>query len=88
MNAIAWKYYAVYIVILSFYAALIFTVFPETKKLTAEQAAQVFDQGRHGKKEAAVEAGITREDVSATEEDDVKEQGIHGGKVGCGKGVN
>jgi MFS family permease len=44
LGAIGWKYYGVFLVILSLYGAIIYFVFPETKRLTAEEAATVFDK--------------------------------------------
>lgn len=35
-----------YVAILAFYLVFIFLVFPETKRLSAEEASRVFDQGR------------------------------------------
>lgn len=43
LSAITWKYYAVYIGILSFYVVIIYLKFPETKNLTIEEIAMVFD---------------------------------------------
>lgn len=34
--------------ILAFYLVFIFLVFPETKRLSAEEASRVFDQGKRG----------------------------------------
>lgn len=42
--------YAVYIGILAFYFCLIFFLFPETKRLSAEDASRVFDYDRKGLK--------------------------------------
>ncbi|OWZ55894.1 hexose transporter protein [Cryptococcus neoformans 125.91] len=44
LKAISWRYYAVYVAILAFYLVFIFLVFPETKRLSAEEASRVFDQ--------------------------------------------
>jgi MFS family permease len=46
LGAIHWKYYGVYIGILSFYIVLIYFKFPETKNLTMEQIAVVFEPER------------------------------------------
>lgn len=35
-----------YVAILAFYLVFIFLVFPETKRLSAEEASRVFDQGK------------------------------------------
>ncbi|KAH7127621.1 hexose transporter protein [Dactylonectria macrodidyma] len=43
LDAIAWKYYAVYIGILSAYVVAIWFKFPETKNLTIEEIAVIFD---------------------------------------------
>ncbi|KAH2485573.1 hypothetical protein KXV28_001257 [Aspergillus fumigatus] len=48
LKAISWRYYAVYIAILLFYFCFIFFMFPETKRLSAEDAARVFDYNRKG----------------------------------------
>ncbi|WWC89933.1 uncharacterized protein L201_004862 [Kwoniella dendrophila CBS 6074] len=48
LKAIAWRYYGVYIGILIFYFVFIFLLFPETKRLSAEEASRVFDYGRKG----------------------------------------
>ncbi|KAJ4142889.1 hypothetical protein NW765_000027 [Fusarium oxysporum] len=49
LKNIAWRYYAVYIGILIFYFCFIFFMFPETKRLSAEEASEVFDFDRHGR---------------------------------------
>lgn len=55
LNAIQWKYYAVYIGILSLYSIIIWFRFPETKNLTIEEIAIVFDKERAaGVKEVAM----------------------------------
>jgi MFS family permease len=43
LDAIAWKYYAVYIGILLAYVITIYFKFPETKNLTIEEIAVIFD---------------------------------------------
>ncbi|KAB8073073.1 hexose transporter protein [Aspergillus leporis] len=48
LKAIAWRYYAVYIGILVFYFCFIFFLFPETKRLSAEDASRAFDYDRNG----------------------------------------
>ncbi|GFF57333.1 hexose transporter protein [Aspergillus udagawae] len=48
LKAIAWRYYAVYIAILGFYFWFIYFMFPETKRLSAEEASRVFDYDRKG----------------------------------------
>ncbi|KAH7168190.1 hexose transporter protein [Fusarium sp. MPI-SDFR-AT-0072] len=60
LKNIAWRYYAVYIGILVFYFIFIFFMFPETKRLSAEEASKVFDFDRKGRpleKTAQVEDG-------------------------------
>lgn len=57
LEAIAWKYYAVYIGILAFYVVIIYFYFPETKNLTMEQIALVIDG------EAAARVGRADETV-------------------------
>jgi len=71
--------YAVYLGIIAGYFVFIYTVFPETKRLTAEEAATVFDKSRHGRAQVAeVEPSASLEVDSA--EGDEKYQGsvIHG----------
>ncbi|EEU33847.1 uncharacterized protein NECHADRAFT_55951 [Fusarium vanettenii 77-13-4] len=48
LKSIQWRYYAVYIGILIFYFVFIFFMFPETKRLSAEDASKVFDFDRKG----------------------------------------
>jgi MFS family permease len=43
LEAIHWKYYGVYIAILSLYAVIIYFRFPETKNLTIEEISLIFD---------------------------------------------
>lgn len=43
LDAIQWKYYSVYIVILTFYSIAIWFWFPETKGLTIEEISKIFD---------------------------------------------
>ncbi|KAL2129614.1 hypothetical protein VTI74DRAFT_7529 [Chaetomium olivicolor] len=49
LDSIAWRYYAVYIGILIFYFCFIFFMFPETKRLSAEDASRVFDLDKKGR---------------------------------------
>ncbi|RSL53227.1 hypothetical protein CEP54_010483 [Fusarium duplospermum] len=49
LKSILWRYYAVYIGILVFYFVFIFFMFPETKRLSAEDASKVFDFDRQGR---------------------------------------
>ncbi|RAL08764.1 hexose transporter protein [Aspergillus homomorphus CBS 101889] len=49
LGAIGWKYYAVYVAILFFYLGLVYFMFPETKRLSAEDASRVFDYDRKGR---------------------------------------
>ncbi|KAF9875375.1 hexose transporter protein [Colletotrichum karsti] len=46
LDAIHWKYYAVYIGILAFYCVIIYRRFPETKGLTIEEIVIIFDGDR------------------------------------------
>ncbi|KAE9570491.1 Lactose permease [Colletotrichum fructicola] len=46
LEAIHWRYYAVYIGILAFYCVIIYLRFPETKGLTIEEIAIIFDGDR------------------------------------------
>ncbi|OHF04034.1 hypothetical protein CORC01_00896 [Colletotrichum orchidophilum] len=46
LDAIHWKYYAVYIGILALYCVIIYLRFPETKGLTIEEIAIIFDGDR------------------------------------------
>ncbi|KFY50102.1 hypothetical protein V495_00348 [Pseudogymnoascus sp. VKM F-4514 (FW-929)] len=66
LKAIAWRYYAVYIGILIFYFCFIFFIFPETKRLSAEDASRVFDYSRKGlsleKPAKNVENGVASQD--------------------------
>lgn len=43
LNAITWRYYAVYIGILAFYIVLMYFKFPETKGRTIEEISIIFD---------------------------------------------
>ncbi|RKL22978.1 hypothetical protein BFJ68_g1183 [Fusarium oxysporum] len=43
LQAISWKYYAVYIVILFFYLAFAYFMYPETKHRTIEEVSMIFD---------------------------------------------
>lgn len=58
--------YAVYIGILIFYFCFIFFIFPETKRLSAEDASRVFDYNRKGlpleKSAKDVENGVASQD--------------------------
>ncbi|KAH8879272.1 hexose transporter protein [Thozetella sp. PMI_491] len=49
LAALTWKYYAVYIAVDCCYVALIYFCYPETKKLSIEEVALVFDYGSHPK---------------------------------------
>jgi hypothetical protein len=54
LDSIAWRYYAVYIAIDCFYFVVIYLTFPETKSLSIEEVALVFDYGtKDGRKRAA-----------------------------------
>lgn len=58
--------YAVYIGILTFYFVFIFFMFPETKRLSAEDASRVFDLDRKGRpldKSVHVEDGHIKPNV-------------------------
>lgn len=44
LEAIGWKYYIVYIVLLVLYLATIFLAYPETRGFTLEEMASVFDK--------------------------------------------
>lgn len=58
LGAITWKYYAVYIGILAFYVVVIYLKFPETKNLTIEEIAIVFDgENASSVRNVAVRAG-------------------------------
>ncbi|EED13700.1 hexose transporter protein [Talaromyces stipitatus ATCC 10500] len=54
LQAITWKYYGVYIAVECLYVVLIYFFFPETKKLSIEEVALVFDYGmKDGRVKAA-----------------------------------
>lgn len=58
LQAITWKYYGVYIAVECLYVVLIYFFFPETKKLTIEEVALVFDYGmKDGHEKAANKFG-------------------------------
>ncbi|KAK5168857.1 uncharacterized protein LTR77_006166 [Saxophila tyrrhenica] len=72
LDAIAWKYYIVYIVLQCVYLALIYLFFPETRRLSIEEVSVIFDTGRKGNAAAAaatfqedktVDAGVPSEGV-------------------------
>ncbi|KAH7168188.1 general substrate transporter [Fusarium sp. MPI-SDFR-AT-0072] len=44
LEAIAWKYYAVYIAILIFYLVFAYVMYPETKHHTIEEVSMIFDK--------------------------------------------
>ncbi|CAG8898346.1 unnamed protein product [Penicillium egyptiacum] len=44
LDALEWKYYAVYIVILSFYLVFAYFMYPETKNHTIEEVSMIFDK--------------------------------------------
>ena len=57
LDAIHWKYYGVYIAILAFYSVVIYFRFPETKGLTIEEIAIIFDgETADGVRQAATAA--------------------------------
>jgi len=74
--------YAVYLGIIACYFVLIYTVFPETKRLTAEEASTVFDKGRHRRAQVAEIEPSASLDVDSAHGDE-KELGsvIHGGQA-------
>ncbi|RTE77656.1 hypothetical protein BHE90_007881 [Fusarium euwallaceae] len=75
LQAITWKYYAVYIAIDITYAIGIYLWFPETKQLTIEEISLVFDfPGRDGRKMAAAALANRMRDGGSTdrESDSVK----------------
>ncbi|RSL94636.1 hypothetical protein CEP52_012514 [Fusarium oligoseptatum] len=75
LQAITWKYYAVYIAIDIAYAIGIYLWFPETKQLTIEEISLVFDfPGRDGRKMAAAALANRMRDGGSTdrESDSVK----------------
>lgn len=54
LQALTWKYYAVYICLDCIYVVLIYFFFPETKKLSIEEVSLVFDYGmKDGRAKAA-----------------------------------
>ena len=46
LDAIGWKYYIVYIALLLVYGTVVFFFYPETKGLSLEQMASIFDEDR------------------------------------------
>lgn len=44
LEAIGWKYYLVYVVILMVYGLVVFFLYPETRGYSLEQMANVFDK--------------------------------------------
>jgi hypothetical protein len=76
---IAWKYYIVYIVLISMYLVLIYFFFPETRRLTIEEVSVIFDTGRLGNASAAAQIFVHRSrdgKVMHTEEAGDKEVGV------------
>ncbi|KAF5976536.1 hexose transporter [Fusarium coicis] len=53
LEAIAWKYYIVYIAVIAMYLVLILFFFPETRNMTIEEVSVLFDTGRKGDAAAA-----------------------------------
>lgn len=68
LDAIEWKYYAVYIGILAFYIGVIYLKFPETKGLTIEEIAIIFDgESAEGIRQAAGNAVKGKDGLDTTE---------------------
>ncbi|RSH89669.1 hypothetical protein EHS25_002220 [Saitozyma podzolica] len=67
LDAIAWKYYFVYIGLLIFFSVFIYLYFPETKGLTIEEISYVFDAGRKGGRDRAAAHLAELTEVSKTE---------------------
>lgn len=61
--------YAVYIAILIFYFCFIFFMFPETKRLSAEEASKVFDFSRKG---VSLDKTVNVEDGDVSVQNDKK----------------
>jgi hypothetical protein len=76
---IAWKYYIVYIVLISMYLVLIYFFFPETRRLTIEEVSVIFDTGRLGNASAAAQTfvhGPRDGKILHSQEDGDKEAGV------------
>jgi hypothetical protein len=67
--------YAVYIGILAFYFFFIYLMFPETKRLSAEDASRVFDFDRKGRPLGTMVDVEHAESSSASESNKEKEKG-------------
>ncbi|KAI8311158.1 hypothetical protein K4K61_012555 [Colletotrichum sp. SAR11_59] len=50
LQALTWRYYAVYIAVDCLYVVIIYFCFPETKKMSIEEASMIFDHGWDGRK--------------------------------------
>ncbi|KAI5449604.1 hypothetical protein NCC49_004534 [Naganishia albida] len=67
LGALGWKYYSVYIAILIFYFINIFFTFPETKKLSAEQASIVFDMTKGARMRSSPSARTDEREIESLE---------------------
>jgi MFS family permease len=67
LNAIGWKYYILFCIILGIFCILVYTLFPETKGHTLEEIAEVFDGAPIGKLNA---------ENSTMDEQTMEEKGI------------
>ncbi|KAL4874294.1 hexose transporter protein [Aspergillus karnatakaensis] len=68
LDAIAWRYYAVYIAIDCGFVLMIYYFFPETKKLSIEEVGMIFDLG-------ATDARAAREMAAVAFEESDREKG-------------
>ncbi|KAJ5019122.1 hypothetical protein K4K57_002081 [Colletotrichum sp. SAR 10_99] len=50
LQALTWRYYAVYIAVDCLYVVIIYFCFPETKKMSIEETSMIFDHGWDGRK--------------------------------------
>ncbi|KAH7006786.1 general substrate transporter [Ilyonectria destructans] len=66
LQAIAWKYYAVYIAILLFYLVFAYFMYPETKYHTIEEVSMIFDR-RNGHIDELNDLAIQKVEKGTTE---------------------
>lgn len=90
LQAITWKYYAVYICIDIGYCFLIYFCFPETKKLTIEEVSLVFDYGmKDGRKMAvaSMKERMRQAEHNKCEDDKVQKISSEHVEIGAGTAV-
>ncbi|CAK7222030.1 hypothetical protein SCUCBS95973_004701 [Sporothrix curviconia] len=71
-NAITWKYYGVYLALISIILAIIYFKFPETRNLTIEEIAVIFDGERAFNGHAGDVMGTNVGGVAAGKDGDLK----------------